>query len=101
MSSQYQKGGGFTWSGGEQPKTAWDKFQTWLVMNVGSKEAEEASLIVLRIIEEEREACAKIADAAASAATKVSAHGTIVNAPRTAMDIADFIRARSTEGKDG
>lgn len=32
--------------------TAWDELQEWLMLNVGSKEAEQCSEIVLRIIAE-------------------------------------------------
>lgn len=42
--------------------TAWDNLQTWMIMNVGSREADEISVLASALIAEEREACAKVAD---------------------------------------
>jgi hypothetical protein len=40
----------------------WNKLQEWLMMNVGSNEATDASLLLLDLVEAERDACAKEAD---------------------------------------
>ena len=63
-------------------------FSEWLMMNVGSRAAEQALDIVGEMLRDEREACAKLADRHAEDAEHLT------QAENTAILIAADIRAR-------
>ena len=63
-------------------------FSEWLTINVGSKQAEQAMDIVEKMLRDEREACAKLADRHAEDAEHLT------QAENTAILIAADIRAR-------
>ena len=66
MSSQFQEGGGFKWKpveGDSAMDDPWSVLNTWLMMNVGSKEAMQCVKIVETIVALETY-CACVADRA-------------------------------------
>jgi hypothetical protein len=53
----------------EVPPPAWERLQVYLAMTVGSKVANDVLDLARQVAMDEREACAKLADAAGALAT--------------------------------